>query len=101
MPGRKSIRFGVGFGEVTARHLSEKGAVVALGARRTNRIEELAKEINDKNGKAIAVTTDVTERDQVKNLVDKAVKEFGRVDVMLNNTGLMPLAPLEKLRIEE
>lgn len=90
-----------GFGEITARYLSEQGAVVALGARRTDRIESLAEEINQIGGKAIAVTTDVTDRDQVKKLVDKAVEEFGRVDVMINNAGLMPLAPLEKLRIDE
>ncbi|WP_445664648.1 SDR family oxidoreductase [Fodinibius sp. AD559] len=90
-----------GFGEVTARHLSEQGAAVALGARRTNRIESLAKEINNNGGKAIAATTDVTERDQVKNLVDQAVEEFGRLDVMINNAGVMPQTPLENLRIDE
>ena len=90
-----------GFGEVTARHLSEQGAPVVLGARRTQRIESIAEEINNNGGKALAVTTDVTERDQVKSLVEKAVQEFGRIDVMLNNAGLMPLAPLEKLRIDE
>lgn len=90
-----------GFGEIAARHLSEEGAVVALGARRTERIKKLAKEINDNGGKAIAVTTDVTDRNQVKALVDKAVEAFGRIDVMLNNAGLMPLAPLEKLRVDE
>lgn len=58
-----------------------------LGARRTDRIEELAKEINGKGGKAISVTTDVTDRDQVKNLVDKAVEEYGQVDVMLYSQG--------------
>jgi len=90
-----------GLGEETARHLSAKGASVALGARRTERIESLAKEINSKDGKAIAVTTDVTQRDQVKNLVDSAVDEFGRVDVMLNNAGLMPLSQIESLKIDE
>ena len=90
-----------GFGEVAARHLSEEGAAVALGARRTQRIEQLAKEINDNGGKAIAVTTDVTDKEQVKALVDKAVEAFGQIDVMLNNAGLMPLAPLEKLRTDE
>src|SRR5699024_751823 len=86
----------------TARHLSAQGANVALGARRTERIESLAKEINSNNhGKAIAVTTDVTDRDQVNNLVDSAVDKFGRVYVMLNNAGLMPLAPVEDLKIDE
>lgn len=91
-----------GLGEETARHLSAQGANVALGARRTERIESLAEEINSSNnGKAIAVTTDVTQRDQVKQLVDAAVDEFGQVDVMLNNAGLMPLSPVEDLKIDE
>lgn len=91
-----------GLGEETARHLSAQGANVILAARRTERIESLAEEINSNNkGKAIAVTTDVTQRDQVKQLVDAAVDEFGRVDVMLNNAGLMPLSPVEDLKIEE
>jgi len=90
-----------GFGTITARHLSDQGAAVALGARRTDRIESLAEEINNNGGRAIAVTTDVTERDQLKNLVDQAAEEFGRIDVMLNNAGIMPQTPLENLRIDE
>jgi len=90
-----------GLGEATARHLSEKGAKVALAARRTERIESLADEINDNGGQALAVTTDVTEREQVDELVDKATDEFGRIDVMLNNAGLMPFAPLERRKIDE
>lgn len=90
-----------GFGKITAEYLSEKGAKVALGARSTDKIEAIAKAINDKGGKAIAVTTDVTNKDQVKNLVDKAVNEFGKIDVMLNNAGIMPLSPLEYLKIED
>lgn len=90
-----------GFGKVTSQYLAEKGAKVALGARRTERIENLAEEINSKGGHALAVTTDVTDHDQVKALVDKAVDQFGRVDVMLNNAGIMPFAPLERLKIDE
>jgi len=90
-----------GLGEATARHLSEKGAKVAVAARRTERIESLADEINDNGGEALAVTTDVTEREQVDELVDKATDEFGRIDVMLNNAGLMPFAPLERRKIDE
>lgn len=87
-----------GLGEATARLLSAKGAIVVLAARRRDRIEALAEELGDK---AMAVTTDVTDRQQVKELVDKTVKVYGRIDVMLNNAGLMPLAPLEKLKIDE
>ena len=90
-----------GLGEATARHLSAQGAIVVLAARRTNRIKSLADEINDNGGKALAITTDVTELDQTKKLVDKAVEEFGRVDVMLNNAGLMPFSPLERLKVDE
>jgi NADP-dependent 3-hydroxy acid dehydrogenase YdfG len=90
-----------GLGEATARHLSAQGATVVLAARRTNRIKSLADEINNNGGKALAITTDVTELDQIKKLVDKAVEEFGRVDVMLNNAGLMPFSPLERLKVDE
>lgn len=90
-----------GLGEETARHLAEKGAKVALGARRTDRIESLADEIKENGGDAIAVSTDVTQRDQVKKLVDSAVDALGQVDVMLNNAGLMPLSPIESLKIDK
>lgn len=90
-----------GFGEISARHLAKLGANVVLGARSTEKIEKLAEEIKDDGGKALAVTTDVTDVEQVKNLVETAVKEFGRIDVLLNNAGLMPLSPLEYLKIED
>ena len=90
-----------GLGEASARHLSTRGAVVVLGARRAERINALAKELTQAGGKALAVVTDVTKSDQVKNLVDAAVKEFCRVDVMLNNAGVMPQSPLERLKIDE
>jgi len=90
-----------GLGEATARHLSEQGAIVALAARRTERIQSLADEITKNGGKALVVTTDVTERDQVKELVDKTVEGFGRIDVMINNAGLMPQSLLERLKVDE
>ncbi|CAN7389967.1 SDR family oxidoreductase [Pararhizobium sp. LjRoot235] len=90
-----------GLGEATARHLAERGASVVLGARRGDRIDALAAELTAKGYSVVAVQTDVTNRDQVKNLVDAAVQKFGRIDVMLNNAGLMPLAPLERLKIDE
>jgi NADP-dependent 3-hydroxy acid dehydrogenase YdfG len=90
-----------GLGEAAARYLSSKGAMVALGARRADRIQSLAKELNDKGGKAIAITTDVTKPEQVKALVDAAVQAYGRIDVMINNAGLMPQSPLDRLKIDE
>jgi NADP-dependent 3-hydroxy acid dehydrogenase YdfG len=90
-----------GLGEATARALSAQGARVMLGARRQYHIQALARELTERGGKAIAVTTDVTDRAQVKNLVDAAVQASGRVDVMVNNAELMPQALLERLKIDE
>lgn len=90
-----------GLGKATARLLSAEKAAVVLAARRADRIESSAEELTSDGGKAIAVQTDVTDLQQVKELVDKAVETFGRVDVMLNNAGLMPLAPLEMLKTDE
>ena len=90
-----------GLGEATARLLSAQGASVVLGARRVDRLRSLADELSSSGGKAFAVTTDVTRRDQVQQLVDAAVQTCGRVDVMINNAGLMPQAPLERLKVDE
>ena len=90
-----------GLGEATARLLSAQGATFVLGARRSDRIQSLAHQLKDKGGKALAVTTDVTHYDQVKRLVDAAVETYGRVDVIINNAGLMPSSPLERLKIED
>ena len=90
-----------GLGEATAKLLSAQGASVVLGARRQDRIQALARELMATGGKAIAMMTDVTDRTRVKKLVDAAVREYGRVDVMINNAGLMPQAPLERLKIGE
>ncbi len=90
-----------GLGEATARYLSERGAIVVLGARRTERLETLSKELINKGGKTLALKTDVADKQQVKNLVDAAVGQFGRVDVMLNNAGVMPQASFESLAVTD
>ena len=90
-----------GLGEATARELSAQGATVVLGARRADRIKSLADELTRRGGKALAVPTDVIHSEQVKKLVDSAVQAYGRIDVMINNAGLMPQSPLERLRIDE
>jgi NADP-dependent 3-hydroxy acid dehydrogenase YdfG len=90
-----------GLGEATARLLSAQGASVVLGARRVDRIQSLADELTRSGGKALAIPTDVTDYDQVKRLVDAAVQTYGRIDVMINNAGLMPHSPLERLKIDD
>ena len=90
-----------GLGEATARMLSTQGAIVVLGARRAERIQALANELTENGAKALAVTTDVTNSEQVKALVDAAATTYGRVDVMINNAGLMPQSLLERLKIDE
>jgi NADP-dependent 3-hydroxy acid dehydrogenase YdfG len=90
-----------GLGEATARLLSVQGASVVLGARRVDRIKSLADELTGSGGQALAISTDVTHYEQVKRLVDAAVQTYGRIDVMINNAGLMPQSPLERLKIDE
>ena len=90
-----------GLGEATARLLASEGANVVLGARRVDRLERLVAQIVSAGGNAVSRATDVTDSAQVQSLVDTAVEQFGRVDVMLNNAGLMPHSPLERLKIED
>lgn len=90
-----------GLGEAAALHLSEQGATVVLAARRTDRIESITKTIQDKGGKALAVGTDVTNYAQVQHLVATAIKEFGHVDVLINNAGLMQQSPLDSQKVDE
>jgi NADP-dependent 3-hydroxy acid dehydrogenase YdfG len=90
-----------GLGEAAARHLSAEGASVALGARRVDRLRAVADELIQRGAQALAQVTDVTRYDEVKRLVDRAVQTFGRIDVMINNAGLMPQSMLERLNVEE
>ena len=88
-----------GLGEATARHLAGEGAKLVLGARRLDRLQALAKEL--KLGADAAVEADVTDREQVKRLVDSAVEAHGRIDVIVNNAGLMPHSPLERGKVDD
>jgi len=88
-----------GLGEATARYLGQRGAKLTLGARRLDRLQALAKELN--LGDDAAVKTDVTKAAEVKALVDGAVAKHGRIDVLINNAGLMPHSLLEAQRIED
>lgn len=88
-----------GLGEATARRLVNGGAKVVLGARRMERLQSLAQELG--LDERAVVKTDVTQRDQVEALVERAIQLHGRIDVMLNNAGVMPHSPLERLKVEE
>jgi len=88
-----------GLGEAAARLLAANGARLVLGARRLDRLQALTRELA--LGDAAAVQTDVTVFEQVKHLVDYAVATHGRVDVILNNAGLMPHSPLERVKVED
>ncbi len=90
-----------GIGEAAARHLAQLGAKVVLGARRTDRLEKIVEEIRAKGGTAEFRALDVTERKDVEDFVQFAEKTFGKVDVVVNNAGLMPLSPLEALKVDE
>lgn len=88
-----------GLGAETARHLVRAGAKVVLGARRLDRLQALAAELE--LGPESIMRTDVTDQAQVRALVTHAVDTYGRIDVLLNNAGVMPLSPLEMLRMDE
>ncbi|MEK4248502.1 SDR family oxidoreductase [Paenibacillus sp. FSL W7-1287] len=90
-----------GIGEATARLLAEKGALVVIGARRLDRLEKLASAIQATGGSVVYQQLDVTELEQMKTIVTLAQSHFGRVDVIINNAGVMPLSPLEALKINE
>ena len=90
-----------GIGEATARLLAERGANVLLGARRTERLAAIAEDINAAGGSAQFRALDVTDRQNVQDFVDFAVARFGRVDVLVNNAGVMPLSKLEALKVDE
>ena len=90
-----------GIGESTAKLLAQQGARVVLGARRIDRIDAVVKEISATGGKAIGFAVDVTMRAEVEALIRGTVESFGRVDVMVNNAGIMPIAPMAALKVEE
>src|SRR6478609_7439653 len=90
-----------GIGEAAARRLAAEGAAVALGARRVDRLESLAREIEDAGGRALAIESDVTDRAQAEALVERTVAELGRLDTVVNNAGVMLLGPALDADIEE
>ncbi len=90
-----------GIGEATARELAAAGAQVVIGARRVERLQKLQAEIEAAGGTAMARALDVTSRQDVQAFVDAAVARFGRVDVIVNNAGVMPLSPMAALKVDE
>ncbi|PLR53613.1 SDR family oxidoreductase [Chimaeribacter arupi] len=90
-----------GIGEATARRLSAAGACVVLGARRLDKLNALAEEITAAGGKVEVAKTDVANLQDVEALVNKAVEVFGRVDVLINNAGIMPNSRLDELQVDD
>ncbi|RQS17675.1 MULTISPECIES: SDR family oxidoreductase [unclassified Burkholderia] len=90
-----------GIGEATAKLLASKGATVALAARRIDKLQRVAAEIMAKGGHASAHPVDVTDQDQVNRLIGDVVSQHGRLDVMVNNAGLMAIAPLSLRKTDE
>lgn len=90
-----------GMGEAAARYLAKQGGRVVLAARRAERIDVIANDINGQGGEALAQTTDVTRLEDVKKLVDTAVAKWGRIDVLINNAGVMPLSSLDQAKVNE
>ncbi|MDN4524016.1 SDR family oxidoreductase [Fictibacillus fluitans] len=90
-----------GMGRTTAALLAERGAKVVVGARRKGQLKELVTAITSTGGSAIYQVTDVTIRSDVERLVKCAVESYGKVDVIINNAGVMPISPLDDLRVED
>ena len=90
-----------GIGEATARTLAAAGATVVLGARRTDRLEQVASEIAQAGGVARVSALDVTRRGDMDTFAKRALDEFGRIDVIVNNAGVMPLSPMAALKVDE
>ncbi|WP_152401634.1 SDR family oxidoreductase [Paenibacillus cellulositrophicus] len=90
-----------GIGEATAKELSSKGAKLVLAARREERLQKLQHDIQSHGGQAIYKVTDVTSVEQMEELASYTLKKFGKIDVLINNAGLMPNSFLYKRRVDD
>lgn len=90
-----------GIGYATALAIAKAGAKVVAGARRKDKLEQLQKEIEKAGGECITVSCDVTKRSDCENLIDAAIKKWNRIDILINNAGLMPLSFVKNLKIDE
>ena len=90
-----------GIGECTALLLAERGAKVVLGARRTELLETVVERITQAGGEAVYARADVKQRDDLANLVKLACEHYGKLDVLVNNAGIMPMSSFDELRVED
>lgn len=90
-----------GIGEGIARYLAQQGHPLVLGARRTERLATLCDELRSQGALVDYLATDVTQRSDTQKLANFALEKYGRIDVMINNAGVMPLSPMSAMKVEE
>lgn len=90
-----------GIGEATAKLLANQGAKIVLAARRVDRLQTIVKEIEQEGGEAVYIKADVVSFEDMQKLAQFALKQYGRIDVLVNNAGVMPVSRLNELRIAE